>query len=41
MFRIDILPYPVNLGHPDSDSIDKAQKIIGVDFEYLIDTNPF
>ncbi|SLM30593.1 hypothetical protein MTBBW1_2320009 [Desulfamplus magnetovallimortis] len=25
----------VNLGYPDSDSVEKAHKIIGVDFEYL------
>ncbi|SLM29007.1 hypothetical protein MTBBW1_1670023 [Desulfamplus magnetovallimortis] len=27
------MPYLVNLGNPDSDSVDKAYKIIGVDFE--------
>ncbi|SLM27453.1 hypothetical protein MTBBW1_1010001 [Desulfamplus magnetovallimortis] len=28
MFRIDNPAYPVNLGNPDSDSIDKAQELI-------------
>ncbi|SLM27880.1 hypothetical protein MTBBW1_120001 [Desulfamplus magnetovallimortis] len=36
MLRIDNLPYLVNLGNPDSDSVDKAYKIIGVDFEYIV-----
>ncbi|SLM27646.1 hypothetical protein MTBBW1_1050020 [Desulfamplus magnetovallimortis] len=30
------MPYPVNPGYPDSDSIDKAQKIKSVDFEYIL-----
>ncbi|SLM28980.1 hypothetical protein MTBBW1_1660001 [Desulfamplus magnetovallimortis] len=29
------MPYLVNLGNPDSDSVDKAYKIIGVDFENI------
>ncbi|SLM29682.1 hypothetical protein MTBBW1_1940009 [Desulfamplus magnetovallimortis] len=29
------MPYLVNLGNPDSDSVDKAYKIIGVDFQYI------
>ncbi|SLM32387.1 hypothetical protein MTBBW1_640028 [Desulfamplus magnetovallimortis] len=28
--------YPVNPGNPDSDRVDKAYKIIGGDFEFLI-----
>ncbi|SLM31569.1 hypothetical protein MTBBW1_350060 [Desulfamplus magnetovallimortis] len=30
------MPYLVNLGNPDSDSVNKAYKIIGVDFEFVI-----
>ncbi|WP_186441216.1 hypothetical protein [Desulfamplus magnetovallimortis] len=30
------MPYLVNLGNPDSDSVDKAYKIIGVDFESVV-----
>ncbi|SLM28154.1 hypothetical protein MTBBW1_1270004 [Desulfamplus magnetovallimortis] len=34
MFRINIiLPSPVNLGTPDSESVDTTHRIIGVDFE--------
>ncbi|SLM32030.1 hypothetical protein MTBBW1_540009 [Desulfamplus magnetovallimortis] len=34
MLRIEIiLPYPVNLGNPDSDSINKAQDVVCVGFE--------
>ncbi|WP_139786708.1 hypothetical protein [Desulfamplus magnetovallimortis] len=31
-----ILPYPVNFGHPDSDTIDKGQEVICADFEQII-----
>ncbi|SLM30071.1 hypothetical protein MTBBW1_2100010 [Desulfamplus magnetovallimortis] len=34
MFRIDIiLTYPVNHGNHDSGIVDKAQEVIGVNFE--------
>ncbi|SLM31574.1 hypothetical protein MTBBW1_360002 [Desulfamplus magnetovallimortis] len=36
MFRIDNPAYPVNPGNLDSDSFDKAYKIIGVNFENMI-----
>ncbi|SLM29992.1 hypothetical protein MTBBW1_2030082 [Desulfamplus magnetovallimortis] len=35
MFWIYNLAYRVNLGHPDSDSVYKAQKIIDADFENI------